>query len=96
MHFKCNVLKPRPIVRVIAPGRRDKDTLSEVTGVPGNLPPTDGEEIGPSIENRLHPHENAEVDIGQDEVHAALRDGDKLRNIDRRMKLAGRDLNRHG
>ena len=78
-----NVIKSRSIVRVIAPSRWDKDTLSKVIGVPGNLTPTAGEEIGPSIEEQLNPHENADDDIGQDEVHAALRDGDKLKNIDR-------------
>ena len=91
-----NVIKSRSIVRVIAPSRWDKDTLSKVIGVPGNLTPTAGEEIGPSIEEQLNPHENADDDIGQDEVHAALRDGDKLKKIDRQIRLTVQDFKRHG
>ena len=64
--------------------------------MPGNLTPTAGEEIGPSIEEQLNPHENADAEVGQDEVHAALRDGDKLKKIDRQIRLTVQDFKRQG
>ena len=50
---KGNVKTYRSIVRVVAPSRWDKDALSGVIGMPGNLSPQGVEEIGPSIEEHL-------------------------------------------
>ena len=48
---KGNVITSRSIVRVAAPSRWDKDALSGVIGIPGNLSPQGVKDIGPSIKN---------------------------------------------
>ena len=59
------VIKSRSIVRVVAPSRWDKDVLSGVIGIPGNLSPQGIEEISPSIEEHIDPHAHADEALGE-------------------------------
>ena len=77
---KGNVIQSRSIVRVVAPSRWDKDALSGVIGIPGNLLPQGVEDIGPSIEEHLDPHAHANEALGEaDDVGTEVIDEDGLK-----------------
>ena len=64
---KGNVIKSRSIVRVVAPSRWDKDALSGVIGIPGNLSHQGVEDIGLSIEKHIDPHAHADEALGEED-----------------------------
>ena len=94
---KGNVIKSRSIVRVVAPSRWDKDAFSGVIGIPGNLSPQGVEDIGPSIEEHLGPHANADKALGEaDDIGAEVIDEDGLKKLDRQIQLTVKDFRRFG
>ena len=94
---KGNVIESRSIVRVVAPSRWDKDALSGVVGIPGNLSPLGVEDIGPSIEEQFNPHAHADDALGEsDHVAAKTIDGDGLKKLDRQLRLTLKDFRRVG
>ena len=93
---KGNAIKSKSIVRVVAPSRWDKDALSGVIGMPGNLSPV-VKDIGPSIEEHLDPHAHAD-ELLQKLVMLVLRyiDEDGLKKLDKQIRLAVNDFRRFG
>ena len=84
-------------MRVVAPSRWDKDALSGVIGIPGNLSPQGVEDIGPSIEEHLDPHVHADEALGEaDDVGAEVIDKDGLKKLDRQLRLTVKDFRRFG
>ena len=94
---KGNVIKYRSIVRVVAPNKWDKDALSGVIGIPGNLSPQGIEEISPSIEEHIDPHAHADEALGEaDDIGAEVIDEDGLKKLDRQIRLTAKDFRRFG
>ena len=92
-----NVIRSRSIVRVVAPSRWDKETLSKVVGVPGNLSPDNVEDPGPQIEEQLNPHEHADEALGHNDDQAApVIDDGKLVKIDKQLRLTVADFKQFG
>ena len=94
---KGNVIKSQSIARVIAPSRWDKEALSQVVRIPGNLSPRGVEDIGPSIEEHLDPHAHADEALGgEDAAGTETTDGDALQKLDRQIRLTLKDFRRFG
>ena len=94
---KGNAIKSRSIVGVVAPSRWDKDALSGVIGIPGNLSPQGVEDIHLSIEAHLNPHAHADEVLGEaDDVGAETIDEDGLKKLDRQIRLTPKDFRRFG
>ena len=87
---KGSVIKSRSIVRVVAPSRWDKEALSQVVGISGNLSPRGVEDIGPSVEEHLDPHAHADEALGKgDDAGAETIDGYGSKKLDRQIRRFG-------
>ena len=71
---------------MVAASRWDKQALSQVVDILGNLSPQGVEYIGPSIGNYLGPHGHADESLGQDDdAGAETNDGDGLKKLGRQI-----------
>ena len=87
----------RSIVRVVAPSRWDKDALSGVIGIPGNLSTQGVEDIGPSIEEHIDPHAHADEALAEaDDIGAEVIDDHGLKKLDKQIRLTLNDFRRFG